>query len=356
MQLVAALGVVDDENRYVILHRRGDKQNHFPIDAVNFVRNDLWTPSHHRLERWTLSAELLRHRLDVLHSPDFIPPWQGAKRYVITVHDLNFLHFPELLTSDSRRYYNGQIQWAVRKADFIAADSEATRHDILTMLGVPPEKVHTIHLAAHPAYAAEYEISEIAATLKEFDLPDGFVLFVGTVEPRKNVGLLLKAFNLLRAETGYDLPLVIVGSSGWRDEGIRSEIEDMMGRGLVRRLSDVPYRKLAHLYHAAGVSVLPSLYEGFGLPALEAMHAGCPVIVSSRGSLPEIVGEAGRVLAPHEPGVWASAIAEVLGDGRLRSQMIRAGRARAAHFTWQRTAQQTQALYVKAAQLDRDSE
>ena len=143
LHLLPALAALDEVNQYTVFHSRKDGRSHHP-PAANFQRRDLWTPCHHRLEPWSLPLELAAHRLDVLHSPDFIPPLGGAGRRVITVHDLNFLFYPQFLTGESRRYYAGQIQWAVRAAAAIAVDSEATRRDLIERLRVPPDKVRTI--------------------------------------------------------------------------------------------------------------------------------------------------------------------------------------------------------------------
>ncbi len=300
LHLLPALAELDGENRYTIFHSRKDGRSYTP-SAPNFGRKNLWTPCHHRLERWALSGELLPHRLDVLHSPDFIPPQFGAKRRIITVHDLNFIYYPQFLTAESLRYYADQIEWAVRVADHISADSHATRQDLIERLNVPPEKVTTVHLSVNPLYQQTYSDAEIDATLQKHNLSRGFILFVGTLEPRKNIPTLIKAYHKLRQETAptssrgqaVSVPLILVGGKGWIYDDIFNTIDALNLRDHVRHLSGIFDEQLAHLYHAAGVLVTPSYYEGFGLPALEAMTCGCPALVSNRGSLPEIVGPNG---------------------------------------------------------------
>ncbi|MBK8986760.1 MAG: glycosyltransferase family 4 protein [Chloroflexi bacterium] len=344
VHLVQALAEIDPTNAYTIFHSRRDGRSYLP-PAANFRRRNLWTPSHHRLERLALAAELLPHRLDVLHSPDFIPPAAGARRSIITVHDLNFIYYPEFLTAESRRYYAGQIAWAVQRADHISADSHATRRDLIEQLGVPPQKVTTIHLAANPLYERPFAPEAIQPTLSQYNLPRGFILFVGTLEPRKNLPMLLRAYKLLRQETAVDIPLILVGGKGWIYDEIFATIEALGLRDHVRHLSGVYDEQLAHLYHGAGVLVTPSHYEGFGLPALEAMHCGCPVIVSNRGSLPEVAGDAGWLLDPDDKTAWAAALARTLTDSDLRAGMIARGHAQAQTFSWRQTAVQTLALY-----------
>ena len=344
LHLLPALAALDGTNQYLVLQSWKDGRFHTPT-APNFQRHNLFTPCHHRLERWVLATELLPHRLDMLHSPDFIPPAFGAKRRIITVHDLNFHYYPQFLTAESKRYYADQIAWAVRVADHISADSEATRQDLIEILRVPADKVTTIHLAANPLYERAYGATAVNSTLQQYNLPRGFILFVGTLEPRKNLPMLLRAYAMMRRETAVDVPLVFIGSKGWIYDEIFATIEALDLRDQVHHLSGIYDEQLAHLYTGAGVLVTPSHYEGFGLPALEAMHCGCPVIVSNRGSLPEVVGEAGLLLDPDDEAAWAYHMTQVLLLSELREKMVVNGRVQAKKFSWQKTAVATLNLY-----------
>jgi glycosyltransferase involved in cell wall biosynthesis len=349
LHLLPALAELDGQNQYTIFHSRKDGRSHQPV-ATNFRRRNLWTPCHHRLERWTLALELVTQRLrggalDVLHSPDFIPPVFGARRHIITIHDLNFIYFPDFLTPESRRYYAAQIEWAVRAADHISADSHTTRRDLIQRMGVAPQKVTTIHLAANPLYEKSYPDTAVRKTLRRTNLPPDFILFVGTLEPRKNLPTLIRAYHQLRRQTAVDVPLVLVGGKGWMYDQVFVTIKELGLDGQVRHLSGLHDRQLAHLYAAASVLVTPSYYEGFGLPALEAMHGGCPVIVSNRGSLPEVVGQAGILLEPDDVDAWSQAMERVLTDSELRADLVAKGRRQAQKFSWRKTAAATLALY-----------
>lgn len=344
LYLLAALGVLDKSTSYAVFQMRKDQRDYAP-EQVNFQRVNVITPCHHRFERWLFSAETIPQRLDILHSPDFIPPLKGARRHVITVHDLNFLYYPHFLTADSRRYYNDQIEWAVARADAISADSEHTRRDLITRLKVPPEKVRTIYLAANLVYEKSYSAEEIDRTLAKHHLERGFILFVGTLEPRKNIPTLLQAYRCLRDEHGIDVPLVLVGRKGWLSDDIFKTINGLQLGAYVHHLQGVYDAELAHLYHAAAVLTLPSHYEGFGLPPLEAMHCGCPVVTSNRGSLPEIVGDAGMLLEADEVDPWVATLARVLSDSSLRAQMSAAGYEQARTFSWENAGRQTLDMY-----------
>lgn len=342
--LIQALSQLDSDDEFLLFHSRKDNRSYVPVGDPRFRRHNLWTPCHHRLERQALATELAPYRLDVLHSPDFIPPGGGASRRIITVHDLTFLYYPQFLTDESRRYYNDQIEWAVKTADHVSADSEATRRDLIELLGVPSERVTTVYLAANPLYESPPVAEARAQTLADMGLEPGFVLFVGTLEPRKNLPALLRAMHSL-IRSGHNERLVLVGGKGWIYDEIFDTIANLGLQDHVRHLTGVPDARLKHLYEAAGVLALPSHYEGFGLPALEAMHCGCPVIASTRGSLPEIVGEGGVLLEPDDVPAWAQAIERILDDQTFRAELSARGEAQAATFRWQATAAKTLALY-----------
>lgn len=339
--LAADLPSLDPANAHTHFYRRGQRETF----SDRARRVDCWTPAHHRLERLALSAELMPHRLDLLHSPDFIPPLAGFRRSVITVHDLTFLLYPEFLTPESRRYYNDQIAWAVRRADAISADSHATKADLVARLKVPPAKVTVIHLGLDHGFQPETPGS--AAHLTTLGLAPGYVLFVGTFEPRKNVPGLLRAYASLRSRLPDAPPLVLAGRRGWLFDQALGLMRELHLEPHVRLLEEVSDPQLRALYHGAGVFVLPSHYEGFGFTVLEAMASGTPAVVANRASLPEIAGEAALLVNPDQPEEMASAIERVLTDSALRVDLVGRGLARAACFTWEQTARSTLDLYQR---------
>ena len=343
-RLVQALEALDTTNQYTVFHSRKASDSL----VTRFRRAALWTPSHHRLERLTLTVELLPHRLDLLHSPDFIPPLGGARHHVITVHDLNFLHYPQFLTDESRRYYNGNIGAAVRDADHILADSAATKADMVQILGVPAEKI-TVHMLGVDESFKPLLADEVARVAAELDLPETYFLFVGTFEPRKNIAGLLDAYRLLSERQPNAPPLVLVGNRGWLLDETIARIEQL---GLNQRVlwrEKVSQAHLPALYNRALALVTPSFYEGFGLPALEAMACGTVPIVSDRGSLPEVVGDVGLQVDPDDPASIAGAMEQALTDDAWRDVMEHAGLHRAAAFTWEATARTTLSVYQSLA-------
>ncbi|MCZ7542508.1 MAG: glycosyltransferase family 4 protein [Anaerolineae bacterium] len=344
-QIAQALPALDPDNRYLLLHsRKHAEARAAPPPAPNAARASLWTPAHHRLEAYALGAELLPRRVDLLHSPDFIPPHWGARRYVITVHDLNFLHYPQFLTAEARAYYNGQIARAVRQADHILADSEATKADLVDLLGAPPQKVTVHMLGVDPAFAPQ-PAAVVEAVRARYGLPAGYLLFVGTFEPRKNLPGLLRAYRLLRDDLPDAPSLALVGRRGWLYADVFDLVRALDLTAHVRWLEDAPGADLPALYSGATALVMPSFYEGFGLPALEAMACGAPVVASNRASLPEVVGPAGVLVNPDDAAHIADGLRRVVVDSELRASLAREGLARARSFTWRRTAEVVLRVY-----------
>lgn len=343
-RLIRALEALDHANRYTVFHSRKATDTDYPDLVTRFQRADLWTPSHHRLERLALSVELARFRLDVFHSPDFIPPLKGARRHVVTVHDLNFLHYPQYLTGESRRYYNDQIETAVRQADHILADSEASKTDMISMLGVPADKI-TVHMLGVDESFRPLPLEAVQSVLKRLELPHAYYLFVGTFEPRKNIAGLLEAYADLKQQHPDAPTLVLAGQRGWLFDETMLKIDQLNLGNQVLWRENPSQADLPALYNGALALVTPSFYEGFGLPALEAMACGTVPIVSNRSSLPEVVGDVGLQVNPDDTTTITAALARALTDNPWRKVQERAGIARAATFTWERTAQTALAVY-----------
>lgn len=329
--LASAIADVNPPEQLTIIQSRRASE---PIDQ-RLPHLTAWTPPHHRLERFALSVELLRARFDVLHSPDFIPPWRGGRRHVITVHDLAFLMYPDQMTADSRRYYNDQIAGAVARADHILAVSSATRDDLIRLLHVPAERItvqyHGVDRAFRPLTG-----DELSQGLAPFGLTPGYLLFVGTIGPRKNIEGLCEGYRIARGWVAASPPLVIVGEKGWLAERAMAAIDATPG---VVHIHGAPWPAFPALYSGAHALLLPAHYEGFGLPALEAMACGAIPIVSDRGSLPEVTGGVGLLVNPDDPHSIADAIRRVLTeDAAWLDDQRKAGLKRSAQFRWEQSA------------------
>lgn len=335
--LIGALEQLDTENRYTVLeHRKATASI-----SEKFRSAKLWTPPHNRIERLALSAELLPQRLDVLHSPDFIPPYRGAKRHVITVHDLTFLHYPEYLTADSRRYYNDQIEAACSHADHILVVSKNTKNDLMSMLNVPEEKITIQPHGVDERFKLLPE-KQVVEALKKLGLPEKYFLHVGTLEPRKNIIGLLSGYKMLLERKKHAPPILLVGRAGWLFDETQAEIEKLnLDDKLIWR-QDITDEQLPIVYNGALALVIASFYEGFGMPALEAMACGTVPIVSNNSSLPEVVGDVGILIDPNNPTTIADALEKILADTHNPDDLIQ----RAVQFTWERSAKIALEVYT----------
>lgn len=333
-RLISALEQLGSDHDYTIFHIWKDKNRL----ARRFKNSILWTPAHHRIERLALSIELARHRLGIFHSPDFIPPYRAAKRHLITVHDLTFLHYPQYLTAESRRYYNDQIQAAVNHADHIFSDSDSTKHDLMTMLRVPENKITVHHLGIDESFCP-LPRENVEAVLHDLNLPSGYFLHVGTLEPRKNILGLLTAYRDLLAQVPDAPPVVIAGKPGWLFDETRAKIAALGIDNHLYWRESVTDEQLPALYNGAVAVVNPSFYEGFGFPPLEGMACGIVPVVSNRSSLPEIVGDVGLQINPDEPSTITAALYKVLMDTAWRADMQRRAILQAKNFSWEACAQ-----------------
>ena len=342
-------------SRVSVMQMRADRER--IVRDRRFRRAAAWTPPHNRFEQVGLGAELLavRPRPSLIHSPDFVPPRFRRFPAVANIQDLAFLKLPEvtLLTEESRRYY-GQVPRAARDAEALIALSQSAKDDTVELLGVPPEKVAVIPAAAGPQFRppADREAAQREAA-RRFGLPapkeGGYILFVGTIEPRKNLPSLLEAYSLLR-DRGNVRPLpalAVAGAEGWLYERAYRRMDELGLREAVRLLGSLPDEDLPLAYQGARAFALPSLYEGFGLPALEALACGVPVLASDAGSLPEVVGDAGVLLDPLDVDLWADMLEQVLLDPSLAQSLREVGPRRAAMFSWERAASATWRLYER---------
>ncbi|MDQ5823436.1 MAG: glycosyltransferase family 4 protein [Chloroflexota bacterium] len=303
-------------------------------------------------EQLVLPGAALRHRLDLLHCPVNVRPVISSCPTVVTIHDLVFLRSPESFHPAKRRYLSAMTGWSARHATHVIAVSESTRRDVIELLGVPPARVTTVHNGVgeqfRPVSAAERD-----AFRAQQGITGRILLYVGTLEPRKNLPMLIRAFAALVEDPAMqDVKLYVGGSKGWYYDEIFATAErvGLTHSGRVTFLGRVPDEQLPLWYNVATVVAYPSLYEGFGLPALEAMSCGTPVLASNTSALPEVVGGGGLLLDPGDEAVWLGAMRRVLSDEQLWAELSAKAVEQASGFSWDRSARETVAVYRRVLQ------
>jgi alpha-1,3-rhamnosyl/mannosyltransferase len=305
-------------------------------------------PIPHKLSRRIRSLQFelgaRKLRCDLYHDPNFLPyDFQGP--IVTTVHDLSVVRCPEMHPKTRRQLMETYFPGALERSRCIITPSVFVRDELVEAFGTPHAKIHPIYHGVSPHYHPR-SADETKATLAEYGLAHGcYVLAVGTLEPRKNLIQGMRAFRRLPEALRESMPFVIVGMKGWLTEGIEAEIAALATKGQVRPLGYVPDEALLHLYAGAAMLVYPSIYEGFGLPALEAMASGIPVITSDRSSLPEVVGDVGITVDPGDEAGFAEGMQRLAEDPAERSDRAARGLARARGFTWARCAEETERVY-----------
>jgi glycosyltransferase involved in cell wall biosynthesis len=275
-----------------------------------------------------------RAGLDLIHGTAFVGPLLSACPLVITVHDLSFLYYPRNFRALNRVYLRLFTQWSVHQAKRIIAVSESTKRDLIQQYGLPPDKVDVVYNGVDPRFRP-LPSDQVASFRTERGLPEQFILFVGTLEPRKNIVRLIESYARMQRPRP---PLLLAGGRGWLYEEVFARVDALDLRGEVSFVGYVPAEDLPLWYNAASLFVYPSLYEGFGLPPLEAMACGTPVVASDASSLPEVVGRAGLLPDPNSTEALAAAMGRMLADLDLQAEMRAAGMARAKAFSWQQTA------------------
>lgn len=295
-------------------------------------------------QQLSFARGLRRHAIEVYHEPNYVPIRYDVP-VVVTIHDLSWLRHPETHPRDRVRWLERGMPRVVERAAAIIVDSEFVRQEVTAGLDVAPARVRAIHLGVSGEFRPRGEL-ETRAVLQALDLAHGgYVLSVGTIEPRKNVGHVLAAYARLPEALRNRYPLVVAGAGGWRAADLERDLHALAAAGRIRFLGNVPDADLPALYAGAAAFVFASKYEGFGLPPLEAMASGVPALVSDRASLPEVVGDAAWLIDPERPEDTAHRLEALLDDADARSVLARRGIERAARFTWDACARATLDVY-----------
>ena len=343
-QLVRALAQIATEHEFVVFARDGlfdDLQSKLEIVPTRGKHPALrlaW-------EQAALPLLLRRHQIDLLHSPHHHAPvvvGPGIQR-VVTFNDVTFLLLPERYPRIRRSYMAAVTRAAARVVDAVITPSEAVANDVVNELGLRPNLVTTIPDAAGPQYAPSAD-SDVARVRSDYHLAGLYILSVGSQEPGKNRTRLIQAFQRIQKRQA-GLKLVVVGQPAWNYEGDAQLVRELGLQQHVRFLGYVPDADLPALYTGAMFSVFPSLYEGFGLPVLESMASGTPVLTSNVGATAEVAGDAAVLVDPYDVDAIAAAIARLVDEEELRKRLRTLGLERASQFSWNRTARETLAVY-----------
>lgn len=325
---------------------------HFPsnvqVEMCVLPARRLWT--HHRLAR-----EVTRRRPDVLFVPahvvPFVMPTGRLPPCVVTVHDLGYRAFPESHPWKQRLYLELTTHWSVHVAQKVIAVSQATAKDLMALHHTPPDRIRVIYEA--PAQSAPVPAQHVQAVRERYGLERPYALFVGTIHPRKNIARLLQAYRSLFRDGGVTWDLVLAGAAGWQSEGFDEQIAAMGLNRSVCWLGYVPDEELPALLKGALFFCFPSLFEGFGLPVLEAQSYGVPVVTSNNSALPEIAGDAALLVDPTDVDAIADAMLRLSQDEALRQRLIEAGYANVKRFSWEKAARETLAVLLEAAKEGR---
>lgn len=311
------------------------------LPELNTVRRIFW-------ENATLPALVKNDNLDIFHVPGFAGPRvKGKTKKITTICDLIGVLYPENLNIVSRFYWQKWLPYCVKNSDAMIAISEHTKKDIMKLLGVPAEKIHVILLAADRKFRP-IEDGKIPGFIRgKYGLPDEFFLTAGTIEPRKNIVGLVEAFSAYISGSGSGISLVIAGKKDWGYEKVREKVDELGIADKVIFTGYVPDEDLPVIYNLAKFFVYPSFYEGFGLPVLEAMSCGRPVICSNNSSLPEVAGDAAILIDPSDIKDMKLAIQKMNADEPLRKDLAEKSLRQAGRFSWEKTAAQTLDVYKK---------
>jgi len=343
--LVRHLARLDHAVEYVILCRAEDRES---LQALgeNFRAVVESSATYSVAEQLTIPAALKRERVTLFHAPHYVLPPLVRCRSVVTIHDCIHLMFPEYLPNRlALSYARTSIRLAARRATRVLTVSESSKRDILRFVDLPPDKIDVIYNAYDERFAVEPCEEDVVRVRERYQLHDEFVLYAGNVKPHKNLERLIEAFHLVRKRGLEHLKLVLIGDEISRYAALRRAVHRHQLHNYVRFLGYLPEATLAVMYRLAGVFVFPSLYEGFGLPPLEAMASGTPVVTSNVSSLPEVAGDAAVLIDPYDPSAIAGGIEQVLTNETLRRDLRQRGLARARQFSWEQSVRRVREIY-----------
>jgi glycosyltransferase involved in cell wall biosynthesis len=348
--LLQQLSRIDRSTEFVILCRNEDHQALANLGA-NFRAVPENAGNYSVAEQFKVPFALKRQGVTLFHAPHYILPPLVRCRSVVTIHDCIHLMFPQYLPNRAAlAYARTAISLAARRATRVMTVSESSKRDILHYVDTEPDKIDVIYNAYDERFGVEPQEEDVVRVRERYQLHDEFVLYAGNVKPHKNLERLIQAFDVVRRRGLGHLKLIIIGDEVSKYSALRHAVHRYQLHKYVRFLGYLPLETLAIMYRLAGVFVFPSLYEGFGLPPLEAMASGTPVVTSNVSSLPEVAGDAAVLVDPYDPDAIAAGIARVLTEETLRRELRLKGLARARQFSWETSIRRVRQIYCEAAQ------
>jgi glycosyltransferase involved in cell wall biosynthesis len=343
--LLRHLARLDRQTEFVVLCRPDD----LPMVAglgENFRAVPETVANYSIAEQIKIPLALRREGVTLFHAPHYVLPPLVTCRSVVTIHDCIHLMFPQYLPNRfALEYARLSISLAARRAARVLTVSESSKRDILRFVDTEPDKIDVIYNAYDERFGVEPREEDVVRVRERYQLHDEFVLYAGNVKPHKNLGRLIEAFDMVRRRNLEHLKLVLIGDEISKYTALRRAVHQHQLHQYVRFLGYLPEETLAVMYRLAGVFVFPSLYEGFGLPPLEAMASGTPVVTSNVSSLPEVAGDAAVLVDPYDPVAIADGIERVLTDEQLRHDLRRRGLARARQFSWEDSVRRVHEIY-----------
>ncbi len=343
--LLRQLARLDQDTEYVLLCRPADAAGLSTL-GENFRPVTEGAGNYSVAEQLKVPLALKRERVTLFHAPHYVLPPLVSCRSVVTIHDCIHLMFPQYLPNRlALRYARTFITLAARRANRVLTVSESSKRDILRFVDTEPDKIDVIYNAHDERFSRQPREEDVERVRERFQLQDEFVLYAGNVKPHKNLERLIDAFHLVRSRGLDQLKLVVIGDQVSKYASLRRAVHRHNLHKYVRFLGHLPEETLAVMYRLAGVFVFPSLYEGFGLPPLEAMASGTPVVTSNVSSLPEVTGDAAVLVDPLEPAAIADGIFRVLTNESLRRELRQKGLARASQFSWETSVRRVREIY-----------
>ena len=350
-RLIENLSLIDTSNEYLVYlnyFRTGKinpfgngyqiTKNRIPAKIQRLLHNQLKIP-----------IETFVGNIDIFHGPNyFVPPSKQSKK-VVTVHDLTFEFFPETMIGRDAAYYKKYVPMSMQKADHILTISNSSKKDLIERFKVPADKISVTYMAAGSNFAPISNKDVIKPVLKKYKLPSNFLLTVCTLEPRKNLVTLVKAMSALRKNKKNEQKLIVVGGSGWKNDELFKQISELGLENDIIFPGYIGQEDLPALYNACSLFLFPSLYEGFGIPPLEALSCGTACICSNSSSLPEVVGDGAILIDPVNADEWVEQIEFLLDNPSKIDELGKRGMEQAKKFSWGKTAQETLAVYKKIA-------